>query len=445
MTTGSDKGGSQVYDTGKASPGAYGFLAFMMILNVLNILDRQLLPTFGNEIKADLGLSNGQFGLLTGIMFTLLYGLFSPFMGLIADVVHRPRFAALGVGMWSLLTAASGLAKSFVGLAVPRVLIGVGESTLTPTALSMLADRFPARQLGFVSGFYYSGVPLGAGLAFFTAAVLGPLIGWRNCFLLIGGIGLLLAIWLAFTPETRPSSPHAGKGAFKAVGTMISLLPEVMGALRRSPALLLTILGGIGVHLSVGASQFDSIWWKEELGLDTGPLFLKVALIYATVGVAGNILGGLLGDWWLKKTGQGRSMLTVIVLIAFAPIGFLYRLTDGEGLILWLGISAGIFQLAVMYGGALSTIQELAPLRVRASAVAVFIMGINVLGIGLATTVGGFMVDAFAAAGRERPITDMMLVLTGVSLLSIPAFYVAARRFSADREVLRRYEAGEAA
>jgi MFS family permease len=423
-----------------ASRGAYGFLVFMMALNILNILDRQLLPTFGNEIKADLGLSNSQFGLLTGIMFTLLYGLFSPFMGLLADVVHRPRFAAMGVGLWSLLTAASGLARNFAGLAVPRILIGVGESTLTPTALSMLSDRFPARQLGFVSGFYYSGVPLGSALAFFIAAALGPVIGWRNCFLLIGAIGLALALWLATMPETRPASSGGGRGVLRSMRAMAALLPDVLRALRRSPALLLTILGGIGVHLAVGAAQFDTIWWKEELGLETGPLFLKVALIYATVGVAGNILGGLLSDWWLRATGQGRSMLTVVLLVAFAPIQFLYRLTDDDGWIFWLGIGTAIFQLAVMYGGALSTIQELAPVRVRATAVAVFILCINVLGIGLATTAGGFMVDAFAAAGRERPITDMMLVMTTVSLLSIPAFYVASLRFSADREALRLQE-----
>ena len=216
-----------------------------------------------------------------------------------------------------------------------------------------------------------------------------------------------------------------------------------MAALKRSPALVLTLLGGIGVHLAVGAAQFDTIWWKEELKLETGPLFLKVALMYATVGVAGNIIGGALGDWWLKKTGQGRSMLIVIILIAMTPMQFLYRLTDHDGVIFWLGIGSGIFQLAAMYGGAYSTIQELAPAKVRATAVALFIMGVNVVGLGVSTTVGGFMIDAFAAAGRDRPITDMMLVMTAASLIAVPAFYVAARRFSADRDALWRYERGE--
>lgn len=418
----------------------WGFVVFLMLLNVLNILDRQLLPTFANEIKADLQLSNGQFGLLSGIMFTLLYGLLSPVMGLIADTVHRPRFAAMGVALWSLLTAASGAARGFVSLAIPRVFIGVGEATLTPTALSMVADRFPARQFGLASGAYYAGVPLGAGLAFFVAATLGVQIGWRNCFFLIGGFGLVLAAILAMQPDHR-ARPARGDAAASIRG-MLSLIPELFAAMKRSPALPLTIFGGVGVHFAVGGAQFDTLWWKEELNLDIGPLFLKIALMYATVGVAGNILGGLASDWWLKVTGQGRPMFVALLLLLLTPVGFLYRLTDHAGLIFWLGVGAGIFQLAAMYGAAYATIQELSPVRIRATAVAAFILAVNVIGLGVSVTVGGFMVDAFAAAGRARPITDMMLVMTAASGVAIPCFLLAALRFQKDRQALADYEAG---
>lgn len=423
----------------------YGFVGFLMVLNVLNILDRQLLPTFANEIKADLHLTNGEFGLLSGIMFTLLYGVLSPFMGLIADITHRPRFAAMGVGLWSLLTAASGAAKGFVSLAIPRIFIGVGESTLTPTALSMIADRFPARQFGFASGAYYAGVPLGAGLAFFVASLLGPVIGWRNCFFLIGALGIVLATILSLQPDTRARPPAAAGGAARAIREMLALIPELFGAMKRSPALLLTILGGVGVHFAVGGAQFDTLWWKEDLHLDIGPLFLKVALMYATVGVAGNLLGGLAGDWWLKTTGQGRPMMVALLLLLLTPVGFLYRLTDHDGLWFWLGIGTGIFQLAAMYGAAYATITELAPVRVRATAVAAFILAVNVIGLGVSVTAGGFMIDAFAAAGHARPITDMMLVMTALSAVAIPCFFVAAIRFKKDREALVAYEAGTGA
>ncbi len=417
----------------------WGFVAFLMLLNVLNILDRQLLPTFANEIKADLHLTNGQFGLLSGIVFTLLYGVLSPVMGLVADTVHRPRFAAMGVALWSLLTAASGAARGFVSLAIPRLFIGVGEATLTPTALSMVADRFPARRFGLASGFYYAGVPLGAGLAFFVAATLGVKIGWRNCFFLIGALGVVLAAILAMQPDHhRTGANRADAGA--GLRGMLKLIPELFGAMKRYPALPLTMLGGVGVHFAVGGAQFDTLWWKEELQLDIGPLFLKVALMYATVGVAGNILGGLASDWWLKVTGQGRPMFVAILLVVLTPVGVLYRLTDHAGLVFWLGVGTGIFQLSAMYGAAYATIQELSPVRIRATAVAAFILAVNVIGLGVSVTVGGFMIDAFAAAGRAKPITDMMLVMTAASAIAIPCFLLAALRFRKDREALAAYE-----
>jgi hypothetical protein len=223
----------------------------------------------------------------------------------------------------------------------------------------------------------------------------------------------------------------------------LSLLPELFAAMKRSPALPLTIMGGTGLHFAVGAAQFDTLWWKEELRLDIGPLFLKIALMYATVGVAGNILGGLASDWWLKATGQGRPMFVALLLLLLTPVAFLYRLTDHAGLIFWVGVGTGIFQLAAMYGAAYATIQELAPARIRATAVAAFILAVNVIGLGLSVTIGGFMIDAFAAAGRPKPITDMMLVMTAASAVAIPCFLFAALRFQKDRQALIAYEASK--
>ena len=126
---------------------SYLFLAFLTLLNVMNFVDRQLLASFANFIVPDLGLSNTQFGLLTGFAFIVFYAAMGLFMGALADRVHRPRLVAAGLALWSLLTAASGAARGFATLAIPRMLIGVGESVLTPTSMSMLADRFPPSRL----------------------------------------------------------------------------------------------------------------------------------------------------------------------------------------------------------------------------------------------------------------------------------------------------------
>ena len=165
-----------------ASVGDYGFLMFLTLLNVMNFVDRQLLASFANWIVPDLGLTNTEFGLLTGLIFIFFYSVAGVFMGVLADRVNRTRLIAAGLALWSALTALSGMAKGFVSLAIPRLFIGVGESIMTPTAMSLLADRFPSSRLGFASGVYYMGVPIGVAASLFVVAYLEPLLGWRGCF-----------------------------------------------------------------------------------------------------------------------------------------------------------------------------------------------------------------------------------------------------------------------
>jgi MFS family permease len=157
------------------------------------------------------------------------------FMGALADIYHRPRLIAMAVFLWSLLTAASGAAKGFVSLAVPRMLIGVGESVLSPAALSMLADKFPAAKRGFAAGIYYSGVPIGFGLSLLIAGYLGELIGWRACFYLLGELGIFLSLIVLFVSET-PRRPSQGDFADSRSGIRNKIRVLVL-ALKASPAL----------------------------------------------------------------------------------------------------------------------------------------------------------------------------------------------------------------
>ena len=117
------------------------FLVFLTLLNVMNFVDRQLLASFANFIVPDLALTNAEFGLLTGLTFITFYVVMGLFMGMLADMLHRPRLVAVGLLLWSALTAISGAARGFWSLAVPRMFIGVGESILTPTSMSSSPSR----------------------------------------------------------------------------------------------------------------------------------------------------------------------------------------------------------------------------------------------------------------------------------------------------------------
>ncbi|MFN3514436.1 MAG: spinster family MFS transporter [Phenylobacterium sp.] len=410
---------------GAGARGDYGLLALLTLMNVLNFVDRQLLASFANFIVPDLGLSNTEFGLLTGLVFIVFYAVAGLFMGALADMVNRPRLIALAMLTWSALTAASGLARNFVTLAIPRVFIGIGESALTPTAMSLLADRFPPARLGFAAGFYYMGVPIGVGVSLLVAGVLGPAIGWRNCFFLLGAIGVLFAFVVFRVKETRPA--RKGLAAQDRGPGLRALIGIFLKALKASPALQLTILGGVCVHFVLGAAAFDQLWFVQERGFERAEIAVITGIIACFAGVAGNLFGGLASDRWVAATGQSRTMFMVWLLAALLPINLTYRLIDPGNPLFWFCVVTAFFQLGAFYGPTFSAVQELCPPQVRSTVVAFYIMALNVVGLGLGITGSGIMVDALIARGIEAPYSWTLFSFTLLSALAIPCYFAAAR------------------
>ena len=438
-----------------ASAGDYGFLMFLTLLNVMNFVDRQLLASFANWIVPDLGLSNTQFGLLTGLIFIFFYSVAGVFMGVLADRVNRTRLIAAGLALWSALTALSGMAKGFVSLAIPRLFIGVGESIMTPTAMSLLADRFPASRLGFASGVYYMGVPIGVAASLFVVAYLEPLLGWRGCFYALGAVGLVLAAIMFFLKETprkhevealakKQAEKQAEKQATEAGEaaaaiqrpTVKEMLAILLEAFQNSPALLMTVLGGVAFHFILGAATFEQLWFVQERGFDRTAIAELSGWLAFAGGIAGNLFGGVGGDWFLRKTGMGRPMFLFWIMLILTPISLYYRVVEPTSLFFMFGIFIGYFQLGCFYGPTFATVQELVPPQIRGTVVAFYILSLNFFGLGLGVTGGGIVVDWMIAEGIAEPYTTTLLAFTALSLIAIPLFYFAGRRFERDREAL---------
>ena len=324
----------------------YAVLCLLTVINVMNFVDRQLLASFANFIVPDLGLSNTQFGLLTGFAFIVFYSVMGLFMGTLADRLHRPRLLAFGLALWSGLTAASGAAKGFVTMLIPRMLVGVGESVATPTAMSMLADRFPSRQLGFAAGFYYMGVPIGVAASLLIAGYLGPAIGWRACFYLLGGIGLLLAVGLLFLGETPRKGIDTAQPEKLKFREIIKILHS---SLTQSPALMCTIAGGVAFHFILGAAAFDQLWFVNERGFERAEIARHSGWLAAR-GVFGNLLGGWLGDKWQQNFKTGRPMFLFWTSLLLSPFAIAYRLVPADHILFDLGIFLGFVQLGLFYG-----------------------------------------------------------------------------------------------
>lgn len=444
MSTANDAGGDGL----DAEPDAIktrdiGFLLFLTMLNVMNFVDRQLLASFANWIVPDLGLTNTQFALLTGLVFIFFYSFMGLFMGALADMVNRTRLIAAGLALWSVLTALSGMARGFVSLALPRMFIGVGESIMTPTAMSLLSDRFPSKWLGLASGVYYMGVPVGVAASLFIVAYLEPHLGWRGCFYLLGGIGVVLAIVMLFIKETpRKHAVRNAQAEADEKPNFKEILKTLLRALRSSPALTMTIAGGVAYHFILGAATFDQLWYVQERGFDRTEIAEATAWLGFFGGIMGNLFGGAGGDVFLRRTGMGRPMFLFWILLVLAPIGIAYRLVEPDSIWFWAGVFFSYFQLGCFYGPTFSTVQELVPPRIRGTVVAFYILTLNFVGLGIGVTAGGVVIDYLKDAGTLEPYTWTLLTFTLISMLAIPLFFFAGRRFDRDREALYAREGG---
>ncbi|MFY7835890.1 MAG: spinster family MFS transporter [Novosphingobium sp.] len=261
-------------------------LGILVLVYILNFVDRQILSILANDIKRDLSLTDADLGFLYGTAFAVFYSLFGIPLGRLADSWHRVRLMSFGLAVWSVMTAVSGLSKSGAQLTVARIGVGVGEATASPAAYSLISDYFPQRLRATALAIYSSGLFLGGGLSLFIGGHIleawnaaypggGPLglVGWQAAFMAVGLPGLLLALVVMTLREPvrgaidgliTPGSPQPFKG-FAA--ELLNVIPPftLIGAARRGPsALALNLLAAAviatiayGLSLVLGRSTLQ--------------------------------------------------------------------------------------------------------------------------------------------------------------------------------------------
>jgi MFS family permease len=411
---------SPVTPSDAVSRPAWMLLGLMTALNVLNFVDRQLIASLAPLLIADLGLSRSQIGLLVGFTFVVFYTLVGMLLGLAADRWPRRTIIAWGLGVWSIMTALSGAARSFVHLALPRVLVGVGEATLTPAALSMLGDAFPARRLGLATGIYYTGLPIGTALSLGVAGWAAPRFGWRVCFYAFGVIGLVaVALLFAVREPARRAVPGTRAAA---APSLASIVRDLRRALAERPALGLVMLGGAALAYGSASALHGITWLVQERGFPFATAAYTAGFMAVTSGFLGNLAGGWVADWCARRWHGGRSWSLVLLTLFFAPFSaafFLLPTTSPLFYVCWFISSAST---VAYFGPVFSAVQELAPGHVRSSAVAFGLLVLNVVGVGPGPWITGMI-------GDHASLTMGLLSSVGVSTLSVLAFAGAARRW----------------
>ena len=403
---------------------AFAVLLLLTGLNILSFADRFLLQAFAVDIVADLRLSNLQFTLLTGFVFTLFYTLMGLLMGLLADRCHRPRLMAAGLALWSALTALTGAARNALQITLARMFVGVGEATLTPSALGLLGDVFPRRHRAFAAGCYYLGAPVGIGGAFILAGTAGAAAGWRHCFLALGAIGLGLTLLLLLLREPRTVRPRAASAAPWGLRGQVA---ELFGRLRASPALCLVFLGGLLVIFAQGALVLDQLWLVQERGFSKTAAQKLAGGVFLLGGIAGALGGGLLSDLMQARRRGGRLYGLVLIYAVGTPLSLYYRFADPHGALFYVCMLIGSATVTAGYGPLFASVQDLVPDRVRSSMIGLFALALSLFGTSAGNLLVGWLADFLRSAQLREPLTWAALIGLMPGLLAIPCFHLAAR------------------
>jgi MFS family permease len=362
---------------------AVHLVAAVAALNVLSYVDRQLLVALAPLIIADLGLTRAEIGLLVGGSFIVVFAIGTLVVGMLADRIHRPRILAAGLGVWSAATALTSSAGGFGALALWRLLVGVGEAGLPPTALAMVSDKVGERHLGVATSLYYAGVPVGFALSLALSGLIAPRLGWRACFLALGLVGLGVA-FLTLRLEDPPRRGQPAKD-FDA--------PGLGQALRERPMILVLIVAATLLVYASASSQHAITWLVSERGFS----YPRAALLSAAVILAAGLLGSAAIGAATDRAGRRHPAGRLLALAGVSAVGLLasagfYTLppTSWAFFACWF-VAQGY--LLGWYGSLVAAVDERAPAGRRATVLGVLLLAINLLGVATGPYVTGLVAD----------------------------------------------------
>lgn len=408
----------------------YIMLGALLFINIIGYVDRAMLLGFSPQITGDLQLSNTQFGLLTGAVWVVSYGVMALVCGSMADRYSRTRLISLGMFIWSGCTAASGLAETFGHMAVARMLVASGEAALIPGATSLIADLFDDKRRSTANGLFFTGIPIGIGIAYLLSGTLGAAIGWRNSFILLGVLGAVVSAALWFIEDDLPRRGDGTQSDADTPAKKTSAKRQAQIVLRtfaERPVLRFTLIAFVCVHFAVAGGYFVQLWLVREVGLDQASIARELGLLQIVFGCLGAAGGGLASDWITRKTRFSPAALPILMLAICLPMMIASRFASAGELLLYMGLSASFILPFSIYGSSIGLFQSAAPVMVRATVMGVAMMSLNIVALSLGTLLVGWLADVWGHAGSTTPLRWAMLAFDGLTALALIGYVGAAR------------------
>ncbi|MFC3077205.1 spinster family MFS transporter [Phenylobacterium terrae] len=443
-----------------AAPGAfqgYGTKAYrawvlfaLVVVYTFNFIDRVLVSIVQEPIRAEFNLTDTQLGLLGGPTFAILYTLLGIPIARLAERKNRMTILSVCVALWSGMTALCGMANSYVTLLLARIGVSIGEAGCTPPAQSVIGDYFPEDKRATAVSIYSLGVPLGSMLAAIGGGFIAEAMGWREAFLVLGLPGLALAILVKLTVKEPPRSAAAGETPSFAQG---------FSALLKKPSFWCAALGGaVASFVGYGVGQFTNSFFMRSHELSILQASQITGLLIGFFGAIGTFFSGWLADRLGKRFPNAIAWLPALGFFIAAPLNIAGYMSTSLPLAVGLLAAATLtqyFYLGAMYAIAQGVVHP----RMRATAVAILLFIVNLIGYGAGPPVIGAISDAIAnsqlapagltldacraagaAAAAANPVcaSASEVGLRWAIIIGFSGFFVAAALFLAAWRTLQR-------
>jgi len=396
-------------------------VAMMFVGYTFNFADRQVVSVLVEPIKAELGLSDGQVGLLTGLSFALFYATLGVPIASLSDRFSRKRIIVGCMVLWSIMTALFGLAPTYPLMFAARMGVGVGEAGFAPAAFSMIADYFPRERRGTATAVGAMGAMAGITLGVMAGGVLAQHFGWRGTMMLAGAPGILVALlfaWVVKEPLRGLSGGAADAGAER---------PRFRSLISNAPYLLVVGSGMATMMVTFICQAWMPAYLARTYHMPGHSIGALLGPLLGGVGAASLLTSGYVMDrlsrrdirWGVWIPGFGALLAAPLLAAAF--------FVGNKALTLTL-FSMGYFGAMFFSAPNTAMIQYLVPLRLRARATAVFLLATTLVGFGIGPTIAGYLSEALRPTYGQDSLRYALLCLTPIMLLSPVLLAFAARR-----------------
>ena len=438
--------------------GVWFALIVLFAVNTLNFYDRQILGAVGETVREEWKLSDTALGSL-GTAFTLLYAAVGVPLGRLTDKFSRRWILFAGITVWSLLTAASGLARNFAQLFAVRLGVGVGEAACAPASASLIGDLFPAAKRAKALAVFMIGLPVGIALSFLGSSLLEHRYGWRFTFYIALVPGIILGLLaLAIAEPTRGAAEaHSITSTAKRKGSPYLLVLSI-------PTMWWIIASGAFHNFNMYAiGAFLSPFLQRVHHLSKLNAGMISMVVYGLSGIPGLIVGGMLGDRMMKQRRNGRLLVATAGTLISAPMMFIGLSRPAGSISAFVVFTViGMASMYVYYATVYSAIQDVIEPALRGTAMALYFFAMYVLGASLGPVGMGFLSSYFtrqAALGAGVTDTSFQALRPFAAeglhsaLYVVPLFglalgivlFVASRTVAHDMEKLQRWMLASAA